>query len=62
MPSSSVRPVSGTQCTIESGEYRAVVASVGAGLRSLTHSGRNRVVPFAADEVRPGNRGANLIP
>jgi aldose 1-epimerase len=39
-----------------------VVASVGATLRSLTYEGRDLVVPFAADEVRPFYRGAVLAP
>lgn len=62
MNGTSNRPASGTQFTIESGAYRATVASVGATLRSLTHDGRNLVIPFGADEVRPGYRGANLAP
>lgn len=62
MNSTSNRPASGTQFHIESGAYRATIASVGATLRSLTHGGRDLVVPFAADEVRPGYRGANLAP
>lgn len=56
------RPLSGTQFTLESGDYRAVVASVGATLRSLTHAGRNLVIPFDAEEIRPAYRGANLAP
>src|SRR4051812_26121172 len=44
------------------GDYRAVIASVGASLRVLTHAGRDLVVPFEADEVRPGFRGATLAP
>ncbi|ALO66097.1 galactose mutarotase [Arthrobacter alpinus] len=56
------RPLSGAQFNLESGDYRAVVASVGATLRSLTHAGRNLVVPFDADQVRPAYRGANLAP
>ena len=62
MHSNSTRPVSGTQITLTSGNYHAVIASVGASLRSLTHAGRNLVVPFEADEIRPGYRGANLAP
>lgn len=62
MSSNQRRPLSGTQFTLESGDYRAVVASVGATLRSLTHAGRNLVVPFDADQIRPAYRGANLAP
>lgn len=55
-------PASGTQHALRSGDYEAVVASVGATLRSLTHRGRDLVVPFGADEVRPAYRGATLAP
>jgi len=55
-------PASGTDVTLRSGSYEAHVASVGASLRSLTLDGRDLVVPFAADEVRPAYRGATLVP
>lgn len=55
-------PLSGTQHTLRSGEYEAVIASIGATLRSLTHAGRELVLSFDADEVRPGFRGATLAP
>jgi len=55
-------PVSGIQHTLRSGPYEAVVASVGASLRSLRHDGRDLVVPFGADELRPGYRGTTLAP
>lgn len=55
-------PRSGTQYVLRSGEYEAVVASVGATLRRLTHAGRDLVLSFDADEVRPGYRGATLAP
>jgi aldose 1-epimerase len=60
-PGSST-PLSGGQYALVSGEYRATVASVGASLRVLTHRGNDLVVPFDADEVRPGFRGAVLAP
>jgi aldose 1-epimerase len=53
---------SGMQHILRSGEYEAAIAGVGASLRSLTRAGRNLVVPFAADEVRPAYRGATLAP
>lgn len=53
---------SGRQLTLSAHGYEAVIASVGASLRSLTFQGRNLVVPFDADEVRPGYRGATLAP
>ena len=55
-------PASGTQHALRAGDYEAVVASVGATLRSLTYRGRDLVVPFEADEVRPAHRGATLAP
>jgi aldose 1-epimerase len=58
----SVLPLSGLQFTIDHGGYSATIASVGASLRVLTWQGRDLVVPFDADEVRPGYRGAVLAP
>ncbi|MDJ1114620.1 aldose 1-epimerase family protein [Microbacterium dauci] len=53
---------SGTQFTLRFDAYEAVIASVGASLRVLRHDGRDLVVPFDADEVRPDYRGATLAP
>jgi len=53
---------SGEQHVLEHGPLRAVVTEVGASLRSLTDDGRDLVVPFDADEVRPAFRGAVLAP
>ncbi|WP_130178016.1 aldose 1-epimerase family protein [Cryobacterium sp. SO1] len=58
----SVLPLSGLQYTITHGGYSATIASVGASLRELSWHGRDLVVPFGADEVRPGYRGAVLAP
>jgi aldose 1-epimerase len=55
-------PASGSQHALRAGDYEAVIASVGASLRSLTYRGRDLIVPFAADEVRPNYRGATLAP
>lgn len=55
-------PRSGRQLHITGHGYEAEIASVGASLRALTFSGRDLVVPFDADEVRPGYRGATLAP
>lgn len=55
-------PLSGAQHALRAREYEAVIASVGASLRSLVHRGRDLVVPFTADEVRPAYRGATLAP
>jgi aldose 1-epimerase len=54
--------VSGIPVVLRAHGYEAAIASVGASLRSLTHEGRDLVVPFAADEVRPYFRGATLAP
>lgn len=59
---SAAPPLSGRQLTIVGHGYEAVIASVGATLRSLAFEGRDLVVPFAADEVRPAFRGATLAP
>jgi len=53
---------SGEQHVLQHGGLRAVVTEVGATLRSLTHEGRDLVVPFGEDEVRPVFRGAVLVP
>ena len=55
-------PASGVQHALRAGAYEAVIASVGATLRTLTYEGRDLVVPFGADEVRPSHRGATLAP
>lgn len=55
-------PLSGTQHALRAGDAEAVIAGVGASLRSYTHAGRDLVVPFAADEVRPAYRGVTLAP
>jgi aldose 1-epimerase len=53
---------SGRQYVLQGGDYRADVASVGASLRRLQWRGRDLVVPYEADEVRPYYRGAVLAP
>ena len=55
-------PRSGTPFTLRAGAYEAEVASIGASLRALRFAGRDLVVPFGVDEVRPGYRGALLAP
>jgi len=55
-------PISGTQIALRHGQYAADIATVGASLRTLSHDGRDLVVPFAEDEVRPLYRGAVLVP
>ena len=58
----SLRPLSGTQFVLEAYGYTASIASIGASLRSLQYHGRNLIVPFDANEVRPFFRGAILAP
>ncbi|MHA7264408.1 aldose 1-epimerase family protein [Arthrobacter sp. TMN-37] len=55
-------PLSGRQYTLRSGSYTAEIASVGASLRRLRFDGRDLVVPYGEDEVRPFFRGALLAP
>jgi aldose 1-epimerase len=59
---SGALPISGAQIALRHGAYAADIASVGASLRTLSHDGRDLVVPFAEDEVRPLYRGAVLVP
>ena len=56
------RPLSGTPYELRFGDYTASIASIGASLRSLTFRGRDLVVPFDVDAVRPVFRGAALAP
>ncbi|SDQ27890.1 aldose 1-epimerase family protein [Microbacterium sp. cf332] len=53
---------SGTSYTLRFGDAEAIVASVGASLRSYRVAGRDLVVSYGEDEVRPGYRGATLAP
>lgn len=55
-------PVSGVDYSLRADGYEAHIASVGATLRVLRHDGRDLIVPFDADEVRPDYRGATLAP
>jgi aldose 1-epimerase len=56
------RPRSGTQFTISHAGYSAVIASIGASVRTLQYDGRDLIVPFEADSLRPNYRGATLAP
>lgn len=55
-------PRSGRRYALTAEGYTADIASVGATLRTLRYQGRDLVVPFDADEVRPAYRGATLAP
>ena len=58
----SLTPLSGAQFVLEASGYTASIASIGASVRSLQHHGRNLIVPFNANQVRPFFRGAILAP
>ncbi|WP_174776502.1 aldose 1-epimerase family protein [Cryobacterium mannosilyticum] len=55
-------PLSGTQFVLAAHGYTASIASIGASIRSLQYHGRNLIVPFEANQVRPFFRGAILAP
>lgn len=55
-------PPTGEQFEIVSGDTRAVVTEVGAGLRSLTRGGRHYVETFDEDARPPRGAGAVLVP
>ena len=57
----TVRP-SGEQHELAADGYTAVVTEVGAALRVLAHDGRDLVLPWSAEEMMPGHRGALLAP
>lgn len=59
---SAVRPLSGTRIDLEHGPYRASIAGLGASLRVLQFEGRDLVVPYGVNELRPVYRGATLAP
>lgn len=48
--------------TLVAAGYQAVISGVGASVRKLTYRGRDLIVPFDANEVRPLYRGAILAP
>lgn len=55
-------PPTGAQFEISSGDVRAVVTEVGAGLRALTVDGRPYVETFGLDARPPRGAGAVLVP
>lgn len=58
----SREPVVGEISEISGGGYTAEVVAVGGSLRSLRFQGRDLIVPFAGDALRPALRGAILAP
>jgi aldose 1-epimerase len=53
---------SGLQIELSSGDQRAVVVSVGGGLRTYSAGGRSVLDGYGADEVCPSGRGQLLLP
>ncbi|MFC5789309.1 galactose mutarotase [Agromyces tardus] len=57
-----MRPPSGDQHELSFGEYEATITGIGASLRRLTYRGRDLVLPFEVDSIRPAYSGAILAP
>src|SRR4051794_41878190 len=55
-------PPSGEQFEIAAGGHRAVVVTVGGGLRSYAVDGRDVVDGYAVDRMADGGRGQTLAP
>ncbi len=55
-------PLTGQQYEIESGDYRATVTELGAGLRELLFRGQPLIAGYGADELPPAAAGALLAP
>ncbi|WP_153502800.1 aldose 1-epimerase family protein [Cumulibacter manganitolerans] len=53
---------SGEQYELVAGGYRAVVVEVGAGLRELSHDGREVLQPYPEDAMCDAAHGAVLVP
>jgi aldose 1-epimerase len=62
MPRVPIRAMPGDDWHIAAGDYRADVSAIGASLRTLKYQGRDLVVPFDADQLRPVFRGAIVAP
>jgi len=56
------RAPSGEQIELEAGRHRAVVVEVGAGLRTFTSDGADRIDGYAEDEMCHSGRGQVLLP
>ncbi|MEO5878498.1 MAG: aldose 1-epimerase family protein [Streptosporangiaceae bacterium] len=54
--------LSGTQHTITAGPYEAVITEQGGGLRTLTHRGREVILPHDPDQVTQAGFGQLLTP
>ncbi|WP_461188512.1 aldose-1-epimerase [Arthrobacter sp. Z4-13] len=58
----SIAGPNGELIILEAGDYKATVASVGAGLVSLSFQGQDIVLPFPDDELPPAYAGKVLTP
>ena len=58
----SVRPPSGEQIEITSGDQAAVIVEAGGGLRSYSAGGRELLYGFAAGDMPTSTRGKVLVP
>jgi aldose 1-epimerase len=56
------RPLTGTQHEIRSGDYRAAITELGAGLRELTCAGKPLITAYPPDELPPAGAGQLLAP
>ncbi|WP_458780429.1 aldose-1-epimerase [Arthrobacter sp. D3-16] len=59
---SSIAGPNGELIILEAGDYKATVASVGAGLGSLSFQGQDIVLPFPGHELPPAYAGKVLMP
>jgi aldose 1-epimerase len=55
-------PLTGTQHEIRSGDYRAAITQLGAGLRELTYAGKPMITAYLPDELPPAGAGQLLAP
>lgn len=58
----NTRSVSGTEISLESGDYSARIVTVGAGLARLTRRGKDLIIPHSAHELPPAYLGKTLMP
>lgn len=59
---SSFANPNGELIALEAGEYKATVATVGAGLHSLSFQGQDLVLSYPSDELPPAFAGKTLMP
>ena len=58
----STRSASGREIVLESGDYRARIVTVGAGLAGLSLAGHDLVIPHSVEEIPAGHLGKMLLP